>query len=30
MFRSSIYKTPEQLRLMVEPGLATAASLVAA
>ena len=30
MFRSSIYKTPEQLRLMVEPGLATAASLAAA
>jgi methionyl aminopeptidase len=30
MFRSSIYKTPEQLRLMVEPGLATAASLSAA
>jgi len=30
MFRSSIYKTPDQLRLMVEPGLATAASLAAA
>lgn len=30
MFRNSIYKTPEQLRLMVEPGLATAASLKAA
>ncbi len=30
IFRHSIYKTPEQLRLMVEPGLATAASLVAA
>jgi methionyl aminopeptidase len=30
MFRNSIYKTPEQLRLMVEPGLATAASLAAA
>jgi len=30
MFRSSIYKTPEQLRLMVAPGLATAASLTAA
>lgn len=27
--RSSIYKTPEQLRLMVEPGLVTAASLAA-
>lgn len=25
--RSSIYKTPEQLRLMIEPGLATLASL---
>jgi len=30
MFRSSIYKTPDQLRLMIEPGLATAASLAAA
>lgn len=30
IFRNSIYKTPEQLRLMVEPGLATAASLKAA
>lgn len=30
MFRNSIYKTPEQLRLMVEPGRATAASLKAA
>ena len=30
MLRKSIYKTPAQLRLMVEPGLATAASLVAA
>lgn len=30
MFRSSIYKTPDQLRLMVAPGLATAASLTAA
>lgn len=28
-FRSSIYKTPEQLRLMVQPGLVTAASLAA-
>ncbi|MFU8946018.1 type I methionyl aminopeptidase [Mycetocola zhadangensis] len=30
MLRKSIYKSPAQLRLMVEPGLATAASLVAA
>ncbi len=30
MLRKSIYKTPAQLRLMVEPGLATAASLAAA
>ncbi|WGD38656.1 type I methionyl aminopeptidase [Lysinibacter sp. HNR] len=30
MFRKSIYKTPEQLRQMVAPGLATAASLEAA
>lgn len=30
MLRKSIYKSPAQLRLMVEPGLATAASLAAA
>ncbi|MGL3151773.1 type I methionyl aminopeptidase [Microbacterium sp. A82] len=30
MFRKSIYKTPAQLRAMVEPGLITAASLDAA
>lgn len=30
MLRKSIYKTPAQLRLMVEPGLVTAASLAAA
>ncbi|MGO2660117.1 type I methionyl aminopeptidase [Mycetocola reblochoni] len=30
MIRKSIYKSPAQLRLMVEPGLATAASLAAA
>ena len=30
MLRKSIYKSPAPLRLMVEPGLATAASLVAA
>src|SRR5680860_806139 len=29
-FRRSIYKTPAQLRLMIAPGLATAASLDAA
>jgi methionyl aminopeptidase len=29
MFRRSLYKTPEQLRLMREPGLLTAASLAA-
>lgn len=30
MFRTSIYKTPDELRLMIEPGLVTAASLAAA
>ena len=29
MFRRSIYKTPAQLRAMVEPGLITAAALEA-